>query len=130
MPVYRDSRCPKRGVGLNHTTDGSSTCVHCGLETYTRDGPGISGAYGMAAFLAHLRGYPQKDEPEEVDPPKETDFAALTPEQWHHMVEARGEYERGRLNDDWPTSVPLTPEYEAMLEDMADALIRLFRKVE
>jgi hypothetical protein len=128
VPVYRDSHCPKRGIGLNHTTDGSSTCVHCGLETYTRDGPGISGAYGMAAFLAHLRGYNKEPEPE-VDPPKETDFAALTPEQWHHMVEARGEYERGRLTD-WPDVVELNEEDRTRLDDIADALLRLFRRVE
>jgi hypothetical protein len=129
MPVYRDSHCPKRGIGLNHTTDGTSTCVHCGLETYTRDGPGISGAYGMAAFVAYLKGYNQQREEPEVDPPKETDFAALTPEQWHHMVEARGEYERGRLTD-WPDVVELTPEDKSGLDEFVDALLRLFRRVD
>jgi hypothetical protein len=133
MPVYRDSHCPKRGIGLNHTTDGSSTCVFCGLETYTRDGPGISGAYGMAAFLAHLRGYPQnKEDDPSVDhePVVVGDYASLTEAQWHRAIIERGRYERGDLSDDWPASIPLTPEHEALLDGMADALIRLFRKVD
>lgn len=37
--AYDDEQCPKRGKGLNHTQNGSTTCTACGQTTYHRERP-------------------------------------------------------------------------------------------
>jgi tRNA U55 pseudouridine synthase TruB len=126
MPVKRDTQCPKRGPGLWHTTDGTITCVHCGATTYDRsENPGLAGAYGMAQFIAALRGE-RTAEPEEPD---RVDHSNLTEAQWHRAVMVRSRYEAGKVTE-WPATVQLTPEERSGLQDFADALMRLFRRVE
>jgi hypothetical protein len=130
MPVSRNSQCPSRGIGLFHTVDGGVTCVHCGAVTYDRsENPGLAGAYGMAQFIAALRGETPKaeDDPEPVEVPR-GDFSVLSEAQWHHAVMVRSRYEAGKVTE-WPDVVDLTPEEQTGLQDFADALMRLFRRV-
>jgi hypothetical protein len=133
MPVKRDTQCPKRGPGLWHTTDGTITCVHCGATTYDRsENPGLAGAYGMAQFIAALRGErPPEDDPEVDHEPVEVprgDHSALTEKQWHEMVFLRSDYEAAKVTE-WPDYID-SEEGREMAQRAADALMRLFRRVE
>jgi hypothetical protein len=133
MPVKRDTQCPKRGPGLWHTTDGTITCVHCGATTYDRsENPGLAGAYGMAQFIAALRGEPPQTDVERIEWHPEDDrgdHSSLTEAQWHRAVMVRSRYEAGKVTE-WPATVQLTPEERDGLQHFADALMRLFRRVE
>ena len=43
MWSYDDERCPVRGEGLQHFTDGRFNCVYCGVRLYSRrNTPGVS----------------------------------------------------------------------------------------
>jgi hypothetical protein len=132
MPVKRDTQCPSRGPGLFHTTDGSITCVHCGATTYDRsENPGLAGAYGMAQFIAALRGTPPEDDPEVDHEPVEVprgDHSALTEKQWHEMIFLRSDYEAAKVTE-WPDYID-SEEGREMAQRAADALMRLFRRVE
>lgn len=64
MPVPRDSQCPKRGPGLNHTVDGDIVCLHCGQMT-TRS------VYDMIREVREGLRRQAEPEPDKAEDPKD-----------------------------------------------------------
>ena len=119
MALPINKQCPERDAGLTHERRGESwECIHCWFLVYD---PTDKDAILRAKFLEALRVT-------DPDGTKASDFAALTSTEWHLVVIERGRYESGTLTE-WPDTID-SPEARHIAGQMADALLRLFRRVE
>lgn len=96
MALPINQQCAERDKGLTHERMGDSwECVHCWHLVYE---PSDKDAKLRAQFLEALRV-------SDPDGTKGSDFAALTPDQWHRAIIERARYERGAMTE-WPEDDP------------------------